>query len=205
LEIESGEILAEYRPALNHEGAAGKLIEVFLYDTLAGGAGFSPQLVPRGDELFNLALSILEDCPEACDASCYRCLRSFRNRLDHSLLDRHLGAQLLRHIIHDEVPQFSRNRATQSLRSLIEDLERQLAEQFEIFVSTEAQCASQSPLRLRRKNDGRELAIDIHSSIAPRIPILGPANAGAYLVDELKVRGHLGAVVREITDQFSAM
>ena len=45
LEIELGEILAEYRPALTESGAAGLEAEIFIYDTLAGGAGFSPQLV----------------------------------------------------------------------------------------------------------------------------------------------------------------
>jgi len=44
LEIEPGEILAEHRPALDDSGAAGTVVELFLYDTLAGGAGFSPQM-----------------------------------------------------------------------------------------------------------------------------------------------------------------
>src|ERR1700728_1326514 len=101
LQVESGEILAEYRPALNENGADGTLVEVFLYDTQAGGAGFSPQMIPRAAELFELALKIMEDCPEHCDTSCYRCLRSFRNRLDHAVLDRFVGAQLLRHVLQD--------------------------------------------------------------------------------------------------------
>jgi hypothetical protein len=45
LEIEPGEILSEYRPALTEAGAAGLEAEIFIYDTLAGGAGFCPQLV----------------------------------------------------------------------------------------------------------------------------------------------------------------
>ena len=50
LEIESGELMAEYRPALTPAGQSGLEAEIFLYDTLAGGAGFSSQLVDRGDE-----------------------------------------------------------------------------------------------------------------------------------------------------------
>jgi ATP-dependent helicase YprA (DUF1998 family) len=111
LEIEPGEILAEYRPALNASGAEGSLVEVFLYDTLAGGAGFSPQLAARGKELFETALAFLEKCPEQCDASCYRCLRSFRNKLDHALLDRFVGSQLVRHILTGEIPPFDQSRA----------------------------------------------------------------------------------------------
>jgi hypothetical protein len=68
LQIETGEILAEYRPALTNAGAIGLEAEVFLYDTLAGGAGFSSQLIYRGDELFREALRILENCPNTAMA-----------------------------------------------------------------------------------------------------------------------------------------
>ena len=53
LEIEPGELMAEYRPSLTPEGRDGLKAEIFLYDTLPGGAGFSSQLVDRGTELFN--------------------------------------------------------------------------------------------------------------------------------------------------------
>ena len=81
----------------------------------AGGAGFSPQMVPRAKELFEKALEILEECPGECDVSCYRCLRSFRNKLDHGLLDRFVGAQLLRHVVDGGAPDFSKERAARSL------------------------------------------------------------------------------------------
>jgi ATP-dependent helicase YprA (DUF1998 family) len=81
LEIESGEMLAEYRPALTEAGAAGLEAEIFIYDTLAGGAGFSPQLVGRGETLFEEGLRILSECPGGCDASCYRCLRALETNL----------------------------------------------------------------------------------------------------------------------------
>ena len=40
LEIEGGELMAEFRPALTPEGKRGSEAEIFLYDTLAGGADF---------------------------------------------------------------------------------------------------------------------------------------------------------------------
>ena len=79
LEIEAGEILAEYRPALTQRGADGTDVEIFIYDTLSGGAGFSTQLAHRAAELFESALKVLAECPEGCDASCSRCLRSLRS------------------------------------------------------------------------------------------------------------------------------
>jgi len=70
LEIEPGELMAEYRPSLTPEGRKGLRAEIFLYDTLPGGAGFSTQLVGRGEELLERSLEIVKTCPENCDASC---------------------------------------------------------------------------------------------------------------------------------------
>ena len=195
LEIEPGEILAEYRPALNDKGAAGSLVEVFLYDTLAGGAGFSPQLAPRGKELFETALAILEECPEQCDASCYRCLRSFRNKLDHMLLDRFVGAQLIRHVLSGAVAPFDRNRAIRSLTLLANDLERQLSGAFAVIRNFDG---NGPPLVLRRKADGSERAIDIQSPVAPGKPVFRTADPTKLLVDDLRIRRHLGDEVERI-------
>jgi ATP-dependent helicase YprA (DUF1998 family) len=199
LEIEPGEILAEYRPALNASGAAGSMVEVFLYDTLAGGAGFSPQLAARGKELFETALAFLETCPEQCDASCYRCLRSFRNKLDHALLDRFVGSQLVRHILTGEIPPFDKSRAVKSLTILASDLERQLSENFQIIRGFE-QAKSNAPLVVRRKSDGSETLIDLHSPVAPTLPVFGTIGPGVILVDDLRIRRHLGEEVEKVVN-----
>lgn len=78
--------------------------EIFIYDTLPGGAGFASQLIDRGPELFERGLRLMKTCP--CDASCYRCLRSFKNKFEHSLLDRHVGAELLEYLLTGELPDF---------------------------------------------------------------------------------------------------
>jgi hypothetical protein len=200
LEIEVGEILAEYRPALNSDaGAAGTLVEVFLYDTLAGGAGFSPQLASRGLELFQTALVILEACPEQCDSSCYRCLRSFRNRLDHALLDRHVGAQIVRHILTGDTPVFAENRAKMALTILSNELERQFSGHFDVVRNFHALPAMKAPLIVRRKSDGVETLIDIHSPVARDIPIFGTRDSKAIIIDEQMIRRHLGEVVERIS------
>ena len=99
--------MAEYRPSLTPEGRDGLKAEIFLYDTLPGGAGFSSQLVDRGTELFQRALKLMKACPENCDASCYRCLRSFKNKFEHILLDRHVGAELLEYLLTGQLPEFN--------------------------------------------------------------------------------------------------
>lgn len=198
LQVESGEILAEYRPALNESGAEGTLVEVFLYDTQAGGAGFSPQMVPRAVELFELALKIVEECPEHCDTSCYRCLRSFRNKLDHAVLDRYVGAQLLRHVVQDITAPFSKDRASRSLTILADELERQLGEHYEIVRDFESGQPMKAPVTVRRKVDGKECLVDIHSPIAPAVPVYGTALGSAIVVDDLRVRRHLGEEVEKV-------
>jgi ATP-dependent helicase YprA (DUF1998 family) len=78
--------------------------EIYLYDTLPGGAGFASQLVACGSELFQRALKLMKTCPENCDASCYRCLRSFKNKFEHRLLDRHVGAELVEYLLTGSLP-----------------------------------------------------------------------------------------------------
>ncbi|RFU12528.1 hypothetical protein DZD18_11535, partial [Rhodobacteraceae bacterium W635] len=48
--------MAEFRPALTIGGKSGKEVEIFLYDTLPGGAGFATQIAGRGLEIFKRAL-----------------------------------------------------------------------------------------------------------------------------------------------------
>lgn len=196
LELESGEILAEYRPALNDEGAAGSLVEVFLYDTLAGGAGFSPQLVPRAAELFETALGFVVDCPEACDASCYRCLRSFRNRLDHAWLDRHLAAQLLRSFLQGGAPDYPADRVEQSVGMLSTALRLQLADTHDV---TRSNSAGHPPIEVMSRTSGVITPVDLTSPIAPSLPLNAPIGlARLVLVDDLKVRRHLGEAVEKV-------
>jgi hypothetical protein len=125
LELEANELQAEYRPALTSAGREGREAEVYLYDTLPGGAGFAQRVGKLGLEVFEDALQILQNCPASCDRSCYRCLRSYKNKFEHDLLDRHVGASLLRFILHNEVPAVSPDRLERSTELLFNDLERQ--------------------------------------------------------------------------------
>lgn len=125
LEIEPGELMAEFRPALTPAGIQGREAEIFLYDTLPGGAGFAAQLAPLGQDLFRRALALVKGCPEDCDSSCYRCLRSFKNKFEHGQLDRHIGAELLGYLLDGIVPVFNPKRMEHSAEFLRQDLERQ--------------------------------------------------------------------------------
>lgn len=124
LEIESGELQAEFRPALTPLGREGLEVEIYLYDTLAGGAGFTREVGLQFEAVMRRALDLLEDCADGCDQSCYRCLRSFKNRFDHHLLDRFVGASLLRYVLDGEDPVVDVDRLERSTDKLFEDLQR---------------------------------------------------------------------------------
>jgi ATP-dependent helicase YprA (DUF1998 family) len=69
-------------------------IDLYLYDQAAGGAGFVKAAARDPQRLVDDALKILDSCN--CDDSCYQCLRSYKNRFEHELFDRRIGADLLR-------------------------------------------------------------------------------------------------------------
>jgi len=123
LGLELGEVQADFRAAMTASGQEGLESEIYLYDTLAGGAGFSRLAGDRAEEVLAQALVTLEGCD--CPVSCYKCLRSFKNKFEHDRLDRHLGADLLRYLLHDTIPKLHRSRELLARRALTEDLRRQ--------------------------------------------------------------------------------
>jgi ATP-dependent helicase YprA (DUF1998 family) len=126
LQLEAAELQAEFRSALTPAGRDGFEAEIFLYDTLAGGAGFARQAGLRFKEIFGRALTLLESCPDGCDRSCYRCLRSYKNKFDHDLLDRRVGAYLLRYLMTGDVPVPDPGWVAATTDRLFNDLGRQL-------------------------------------------------------------------------------
>lgn len=213
LELEPYELMAEFRPALTPAGAIGLEAEIFLYDTLPGGAGFSTQLPESTVELFQVALNLLENCEECCDASCYRCLRSFKNKLEHSLLDRHVGAQLLSYLIDGQLAEFSPSRLASSTELLKNDLERQCVDgtQFELGAPLRADGSPVMSTILAKTTDGRRAIIALSAPLTPDHPadpsiavtrsVEGlPVIEGlpAIFENELVVRGNLPAVTRHI-------
>ena len=204
LEIEPGELMAEYRPALTPAGQAGLEAEIFLYDTLPGGAGFSSQLLDRSIELFQRALSSIKACPENCDSSCYRCLRSFKNKFEHDLLDRHVGAELLEYLLTDEPPAFDAQRVANSTALLCSDLRRQGDTRFKLEVPDDFDYSKHSHI-LATRRDGKRFCVVLSGPLTPDHPANRDAlNLGSMagfapiVVNELLVRGNLPAATRDV-------
>lgn len=208
LEIEPNELMAEYRPALTPAGTSGLEAEVFLYDTLPGGAGFASQVASRGIELFDRALTLMKACPEDCDASCYRCLRSFKNKFEHSLLDRHVGAELLEYLISGERQPFNASRIRSSTRLLHQDLERQ-TDGFTFDINAEVSVPGLGPVTipiLAKRADGKRFAIALAGGLTgdhPADPAIATmrerwGEIPVVPVNELLVRGNLPVATRNV-------
>ena len=211
LEIEPGELMAEHRPALTPDGARGIEAEVFLYDTLPGGAGFASQLAARGEEVFERALHLMENCPENCDASCYRCLRSFKNKFEHSLLDRHVGVELLGYLLTGRSPGFNKARLERSIAVLYHDLLRQGLEGVSFSEKAPLQVGERQVLApiLAETRSGGRFVIALSGPLSsddpadPALKVLCEGDFGAELVlkNELLVRGNVAAATRDIVQR----
>jgi hypothetical protein len=157
--------------------------------------------------LFDEALQILARCPAKCDASCYRCLRSFRNKLEHRLLDRHLGEQLLRHALEGGYPPYPVDRINASMNVLFNDLTRQFTATFDFHRDVVRPIGGDAlaiPILAIRRSSGAETWVALSSPIAPSVPVhedlraLDVATHPIVCIDDLLVRRHLPQAVQTV-------
>jgi Lhr-like helicase len=208
LEIEHGELQGEYRPALTELGKDGLEAEIYLYDTLAGGAGFAREVGEQLDQVLLQALRLLEHCPGDCDRSCYRCLRSFRNRFEHHQLDRFVGASLLRYLMHGEDPVLEPARLDRSADRLFEDLVRQglAGVEFERSKTVAIPGLGDVTAPIYATAAGRSFIIGIHGPLTPDFPaderLRDAKEYGASvpieLIDDIVISQHLPAASKQV-------
>ena len=210
LELEPAELQAEYRPALTEAGQAGQEAEIYIYDTLSGGAGFSRHVNDLGVQLFHRALEILNDCPENCDRSCYRCLRSYKNKFEHDQLDRFLGATLLQYMIDGGEPVVNTERLSTVTSLLYNDL--CIQNRSDLTISRDATLSVpevgdiNAPILIDR-GSGAQLIVAVHSGLTPDYaPTPGLRELAEFsltpihLVDETLVRRNLPTATKRILD-----
>lgn len=215
LGIEAGEVQAEYRPALSPEGKQGYETEIFLYDTLSGGAGFSQAAARAGRAIFELALERMSACPEAtrCDLSCYRCLRTFRNRIDHSALDRHTGRALLTFLLDGDLSGFDERRLRAASRLLMDDLARQLPAGWSVsgaaLTPADVPEGCVEPIELVDAHKRRHVVVvsspleDLDSK--ERQEVQATPWASIQLVSELTIRKNLPEATRQVMRDVAAV
>ena len=101
LGIDYNEINGGWRPRISSDGNSH--IEMFFYDNLTSGAGYSSLIGSVLDNVLVRARSILNECE--CSRSCKNCLDNFYNQRNHNLFDRKLGLQLLDYAEHNIYPE----------------------------------------------------------------------------------------------------
>lgn len=104
LDLDPSEFGAGFRIVPSTESSERLHLDVYLYDTLSGGAGYAELAGRHLDEILDNVLALLENCPAHCDRSCESCLRHYHNQHLRDRLDRFVGAQLLRYARSGEAP-----------------------------------------------------------------------------------------------------
>jgi len=100
LQIDEGELAGNWAPVI---GSNERSADIFFYDKLPGGAGYGRLFSKNLDEVFQETSRVLSNC--TCEKSCYQCIRHYRNRQNHGLLDRNLALALLSYLVEGRVPQ----------------------------------------------------------------------------------------------------
>lgn len=90
LDIEFNEIRSGYRIRAGEECV---YVDIFLFDSLSSGAGYSSELANKTNELLEDTLKLLQYCD--CEKSCHKCLNHFWNQRVQNKLDKNLAIQLL--------------------------------------------------------------------------------------------------------------
>lgn len=100
LDIDYNEINGGWRPRIKDDGNSH--IEMFFYDNLTSGAGYSSLIGSFLEEVLERVRKILNSCE--CSRSCKNCLDNYWNQKNHQLFDRYLGLQLLDYAQLDQLP-----------------------------------------------------------------------------------------------------
>lgn len=168
-------------------------LDVYLYDTLSGGAGYSQLAAKYFDEIILDALNVLEDCN--CDTSCTDCLDHFHNQHLKPLLDRKLAAALLRYAIYATIPSAGTlEEQAQQLTALASSLELDdcSCESFDALATNDV------PLRVSRT--GKDISIFVYSPLLPN-PIEQHEKLkgnDVYFVSQAAIRNDLPGVHSKI-------
>lgn len=121
LDIDYTEISGGWRPRIQSDGDSR--IEMFFYDNLTSGAGYSSLIGSILNKVLERARLILSECE--CSRTCKNCLDNFYNQRNHQWFDRHLGLQFLSYAEYNELPH-EYNMGEQ--QALLEPLKRLITE-----------------------------------------------------------------------------
>ncbi|MFD9365577.1 DEAD/DEAH box helicase [Priestia megaterium] len=103
LDIDYNELSAGYRLLPLSMGGA----DIYLFDTLSGGAGYAHIAGLVLSEIIEETFNILNHCENNCETSCYKCLRHYANQFYHNQLNRFVALELLDYVVNGKLKQLS--------------------------------------------------------------------------------------------------
>ncbi|RQR36329.1 DUF1998 domain-containing protein [Burkholderia sp. Bp9015] len=169
------------------------LLDVYLYDTLSGGAGYAELAAKYFGEIAGETLSLLEGCN--CDTSCTDCLDHFHNQHLKAQLDRKLGAALLRYGMFGTVPESARPEEQEfTLRPLASSLELDgISCAFNTLLNGQV-------IPLQASLSGKSVLANLYPGLlaSPDVAFENRQGESVYQLTELALRRDLPAVHAEI-------
>jgi Lhr-like helicase len=114
LDIDAQELTVGYRIVHNEQGES--YADLYLFDTLSGGAGYSYVAGMRIKDIIKETFNVLSHCINDCESSCYKCLRNYQNQMKHEHLNRSLGLELLTYLDKGELTKYKREEQIQYLK-----------------------------------------------------------------------------------------
>jgi hypothetical protein len=91
LDVEFNDLKSGYRLRYTEDKVC---VDIFLFDSLSSGAGYSSMLAGRITDLMDETYKTLE-CRNNCSTACHDCLKHYWNQRVQNILDRHAAKQLL--------------------------------------------------------------------------------------------------------------
>jgi hypothetical protein len=152
LQIEEGELSGNWSPVL---GEHANHAQIFLYDLLPGGAGYTRLVKERLPEVLDQTEKLLSACD--CETSCYNCLRHYANNFYHSSLDRKLALTLLAYIKYGRSPELKLRDKILSLSPLRALLRLKGIEKY-----PEAERNGVTVPLVIKREDKSEIWVDVH-------------------------------------------
>lgn len=101
LDIDFNDLKSGYR--IRYTDGDYTYVDIYLFDSLSSGAGYSSMLENKIDKLFDETKKVLE-CKNNCKTACHDCLKHYHNQRVQDDLDRHLAKQLLNWCIDETLP-----------------------------------------------------------------------------------------------------
>ena len=120
LQVEPSELAMGLRTFSEQDewGADRYSADIYIYDTLPGGAGYAREISENFEQIAAVAADICTSCPAACESACYRCLMDYDNQRQHGLIDRFLAHDVLAFMLSGRTPTLTREEAQSALEKL---------------------------------------------------------------------------------------